>query len=195
MLYINYEDMILFTDKNEEVFLNLDGTLQYSPTDYSFSGESIDAEEVDDLDKVIAFFQTKYSIALALAKKAFRGKKDKAGKPYIQHLIAVSNSVSTYQEKIIGLLHDLLEDTDYTYKYLLDNFGYLVANAVRKLTHEKDVDYMDYIKKIKVAETYVQNVKIADLCNNVDLGRLSTVTDEDRQRQKKYLKALVYLLS
>ena len=93
------------------------------------------------------------------------------------------------------MLHDLLEDTDYTYDYLLDNFGYLVANAVRRLTHEKDVDYMDYIKQIKTAESYVQKVKIADLCNNVDLGRLSTVTDKDRQRQKKYLKALVYLLS
>jgi hypothetical protein len=195
MLYMNYEDMVLFTDKKEEVFVNLDGTLQYSPTNYSFSGESIDAEEVDDLNKVIAFLQTKYCSALALVKKAFRGKKDKAGKPYIQHLIAVSNSVSTYQEQIIGLLHDLLEDTDYTYDYLLDNFGYLVANAVRKLTHEKDVDYMDYIKQIKIAAPYVRNVKIADLCNNVDLGRLSEVTDEDRQRQKKYLKALVYLLS
>lgn len=195
MLYMNYKDMVLFTDKNEEVFINLDGTLQYFPSNHNFVGEAIDAEEVDDLNKVIAFFQAQYFIALALVKKAFRGKRDKAGKPYIQHLVTVSNSVSTYQGKIIGLLHDVLEDTDYTYDYLLDNFGYLVANAVRRLTHEKDVDYMDYIKQIKTAESYVQKVKIADLCNNVDLGRLSTVTDKDRQRQKKYLKALVYLLS
>lgn len=195
MLYMNYKDMVLFTDKNEEVFINLDGTLQYFPSNHNFIGETIDAEEVDDLNEVIAFFQAQYFIAFALVKKTFRGKRDKAGKPYIQHLVAVSNSVSTYQGKIIGLLHDLLEDTDYTYDYLLDNFGYLVANAVRRLTHKKDVDYMDYIKQIKTAEPYVQKVKIADLCNNVDLGRLSTVTDKDRQRQKKYLKALVYLLS
>lgn len=112
MLYFHYQDMVLFTDKNEDVLINPDGTLTYIPTAWSFVGESIDAEEVEDINQVLAYFEAQYAIALALVKKAFRGKKDKAGKPYIHHLLAVANSVESYQEKIVALLFLVLSSTN-----------------------------------------------------------------------------------
>ena len=69
-----------------------------------------------------------------------------------------------------------------------------VTDAVKLLTHDLDVDYMDYISKIKENEI-AKKVKIADLTHNSDSTRLIKITDVDRERFEKYKKALEYLNS
>lgn len=134
-----------------------------------------------------------YELALKIATEAHKGQVDKAGVPYINHPLTVASLVETEEEKIVALLHDTIEDTNITEQDLL-NYGFSnkIVEAVKLLTHNKDVPYMDYVAKIKDNEL-ARKVKIADLTHNSDLSRLKEITDKDKKRYKKYQKALLYL--
>ena len=134
-----------------------------------------------------------YELALKIATEAHKGQVDKAGVPYINHPLTVASLVETEEEKIVALLHDTIEDTSITEQDLL-NYGFSnkIVEAVKLLTHNKNVPYMDYVAKIKDNEL-ARKVKIADLTHNSDLSRLKEITDKDKKRYEKYQKALLYL--
>lgn len=134
-----------------------------------------------------------YELALKIATEAHKGQVDKAGVPYINHPLTVASLVDTEEEKIVALLHDTIEDTNITEQDLL-NYGFSnkIVEAVKLLTHNKDVPYMDYVAKIKDNEL-ARKVKIADLTHNSDLSRLKEITDKDKKRYNKYQNALLYL--
>ena len=134
-----------------------------------------------------------YELALKIATEAHKGQVDKAGVPYINHPLIVASLVETEEEKIVALLHDTIEDTNITEQDLL-NYGFSnkIVEAVKLLTHNKDVPYMDYVAKIKDNEL-ARKVKIADLTHNSDLSRLKEITEKDKKRYEKYQKALLYL--
>ncbi|MBE3030518.1 MULTISPECIES: HD domain-containing protein [Sneathia] len=134
-----------------------------------------------------------YELALKIATEAHKGQVDKAGVPYINHPLTVASLVDTEEEKIVALLHDTIEDTNITEQDLL-NYGFSnkIVEAVKLLTHNKNVPYMDYVAKIKDNEL-ARKVKIADLTHNSDLSRLKEITDKDKKRYNKYQKALLYL--
>lgn len=134
-----------------------------------------------------------YELALKIATEAHKGQVDKAGVPYINHPLTVASLVETEEEKIVALLHDTIEDTNITEQDLL-NYGFSnkIVEAVKLLTHNKNVPYMDYVAKIKNNEL-ARKVKIADLTHNSDLSRLKEITDKDKKRYKKYQNALLYL--
>lgn len=134
-----------------------------------------------------------YELALKIATEAHKGQVDKAGVPYINHPLTVASLVETEEEKIVALLHDTIEDTNITEQDLL-NYGFSnkIVEAVKLLTHNKNVPYMDYVAKIKDNEL-ARKVKIADLTHNSDLSRLKEITDKDKKRYEKYQKALLYL--
>ena len=135
----------------------------------------------------------KYELALKIATEAHKGQVDKAGVPYINHPLTVASLVDTEEEKIVALLHDTIEDTNITEQDLL-NYGFSnkIVEAVKLLTHNKNVPYMDYIAKIKDNEL-ARKVKIADLTHNSYLSRLKEITEKDKKRYEKYQKALLYL--
>lgn len=135
----------------------------------------------------------KYELALKIATEAHKGQVDKAGIPYINHPLTVASLVDTEEEKIVALLHDTIEDTNITEQDLL-NYGFSnkIIEAVKLLTHNKNVLYMDYVAKIKDNEL-ARKVKIADLTHNSDLSRLKEITEKDKKRYEKYQKALLYL--
>lgn len=136
--------------------------------------------------------------ALQLALAAHEGQVDKAGKPYILHPMTVASLQKTEECIIVALLHDVVEDAKdrgFTLEYIADHgFSYEVIEALRLLTHDKDVDYFEYIHAIKQNEI-ARKVKLADLAHNSDLSRLEKVTDKDMQRKRKYEKAMSLLLS
>ena len=134
-----------------------------------------------------------YELALKIATEAHKGQVDKAGVPYINHPLTVASLVETEEEKIVALLHDTIEDTNITEQDLL-NYGFSnkIVEAVKLLTHNKNVPYMDYVAKIKDNEL-ARKVKIADLTHNSDLSRLKEITEKDKKRYEKYQKALLYL--
>lgn len=136
---------------------------------------------------------SKYELALKIATDAHKGQVDKAGVEYINHPLKVASLVYNEKEKIVALLHDTIEDTYITEQHLIDyGFSNEIIEAVKVLTHSKDVPYMDYIQKIK-GNKLARKLKIADLTHDSDLTRLKNITEKDRKRCEKYKKALMYL--
>lgn len=132
--------------------------------------------------------------AMIIAYNAHMNQFDKAGVPYIFHPIHVAEKMNTENECIVALLHDVVEDTNVTFEQLGKEFSKEVIEALILLTHDKDVDYMEYIKKIK--ENHIaRNVKIADIIHNSDETRLDEIKPKDIIRRNKYKKALEFLES
>lgn len=130
-----------------------------------------------------------YNIALAVSQDFHREQKDRAGKPYIEHAMRVSSSCKTLEAKIVGLLHDIVEDTPCTLKHLEDiGFNSDIVDAVRILTRAKGQRYNNYIANIS-RNNLASEVKMRDLEDNMDISRLPSVTKLDEDRQRKYMRA------
>ena len=136
-----------------------------------------------------------YNKTLEFVKKAFEGKKDKGGKPYIEHLLFVANKMETEEEKIVALLHDIVEDIEGITLDTLRQMGYSekIIQAVDSMTKRKGEDYEDYLKRVK-QNPIARKVKLADIEHNMDLSRIENPTEKDYERiEKKYKKALKIL--
>ena len=128
--------------------------------------------------------------AIELAKQHHEGQTDKAGKPYIEHPLRVMNQVESEEEKIVAVLHDIVEDTDISLDDLRnEGFSEEVVSAVECLTKQDGENYDSYIERISFNPLAVK-IKLADLEDNRDLTRLPEVTDKDLKRIEKYDKAL-----
>ena len=128
--------------------------------------------------------------AIQIATEAHKGQFDKAGREYIGHPIRVMEMGKTEDEKIVGVLHDVIEDTDWTFERLeAEGFSQEVINALRCVTktseNENYDEFIDRVKKNPLASA----VKINDLTDNMDIRRLPYLSDKDVKRLKKYLKA------
>ena len=131
--------------------------------------------------------------AMIIAYNAHKNQLDKAGILYIYHPIHLAEQMDTETECIVALLHDVVEDTDITFDDLEKEFPKDSIEALKLLTHDKSVDYMEYIKAIKENDI-AKKVKIADLIHNSDLTRLENITPKDFLRKEKYKKAVDILL-
>ena len=130
--------------------------------------------------------------AMKIAYDAHHGQLDKSGVPYVYHPIHLAEQMKTEEECIVALLHDVVEDTDITFEQLEKEFSANVIQALRLLTHDKSVDYMDYVRKIK-DNPIAKNVKLADLHHNSDVTRLDKMSEKDKLRNKKYNEAMKIL--
>ena len=128
--------------------------------------------------------------AIEIALEAHKDATDKAGMPYAGHIMRVMQAGRTNDEKIVGVLHDLVEDTHWTFDMLLEEgFPPHIVDALRCVTKiSEDEPYEEFIKRVKINPLAVA-VKINDLTDNMDIRRLSELTDKDVQRLRKYLKA------
>ena len=129
---------------------------------------------------------------LELVYKVFDNKTDKGGFPYFNHLLKVYGGVSSYNEKIIALLHDIVENTDITFQDLKD-YGYsdLIIDAIKCLTKKKGEYYPDYIDRIINSNNKLaMNVKISDLKHNMDIKKIKNPTVNDYERiSERYERA------
>jgi (p)ppGpp synthase/HD superfamily hydrolase len=130
------------------------------------------------------------SKAIEIALKAHAGQTDKAGMPYIGHVMRVMQAGRTMDEKIVGVLHDIVEDTPWTFEALqAEGFPSHIIDALRCVTKlSEDEPYEEFILRVKSNPLAVA-VKINDLTDNMDIRRLAEITDKDVQRLRKYLKA------
>ena len=112
-------------------------------------------------------------IALEIALKAHKGQRDLDGKPVILHPLNVAIKGNNEDEVVAGLLHDVVEDTSYTFDDLLNaGISAKVIDALRLLTHEKGTDYLDYVRRIDDSDNPIAiNVKCNDLEHNLERGR------------------------
>ena len=128
--------------------------------------------------------------ALEIVTTLFENDVDKGGLPYMLHLVYVYKHVNTVEEKVIALLHDVVEDKDVSGDDLLEiAFPRKIVDDVLVLTRVKPSSYDEYIENIlKNASREALNVKAADLENNIDLRRIKNPTIKDYQRvEKRYI--------
>lgn len=131
--------------------------------------------------------------ALKLCFEAHKEQKDKSGMPYVFHPFHLAEEMTTEETTIVALLHDLVEDTNYTIEDLTHlGFDQAITDAIALMTHAEGVDYMDYVRKIK-SNPIARKVKLADLRHNSDLSRLDAVDEKALQRREKYIKAIELL--
>lgn len=130
--------------------------------------------------------------AINIAYNAHMGQTDKFGIPYIFHPIHVAESMDTEEECIVAVLHDVVEDTSVTFEQLEKEFSNTIIEALKLITHDKKVDYMEYIKILK-DNPIAKKVKLADLKHNADKTRLEHLTPKDILRNKKYERAIEFL--
>lgn len=127
--------------------------------------------------------------AIALAAKHHEGQTDKAGKPYIFHLLKVMMDVEKNNEMIVAVLHDILEDTSVTIDDLKNQgFSNQILSSITSLTKLSDESYDNFIDRVCL-DPLAAKVKLADLCHNRDIKRLANITDKDVKRLCKYDKA------
>lgn len=127
--------------------------------------------------------------AMRLAYHAHHNQTDKNGLPYIHHVLHVAEQMPDELTTITALLHDTVEDTTITLADLTgEGFPAEALDAVRMLTHDASVPYLDYIRSLRGNRIAV-TVKLADLAHNSDLSRLDTVTSADLERAEKYRQA------
>lgn len=131
--------------------------------------------------------------AIAIAVQAHAGQVDKAGRPYILHPLRVMAAMTTDEERATAVLHDVIEDTPIEGRDLIDaDIPPAVVVAVDVLTKIPGMAYEDYLERVK-ANPIARQVKLSDLRDNMDLSRLQTVTETDRQRLAKYQRAKLFL--
>lgn len=128
--------------------------------------------------------------AIAIATAAHKSTVDKYGAPYIQHVTRVMDMGKTTDEKILGVLHDVVEDTNWTFKQLeKEGFSKKIIAALKCVTKTSDAeDYEAFINRI-VKNKLAIKVKLNDLFDNMDIRRMDKVRSKDIKRLNKYLKA------
>jgi (p)ppGpp synthase/HD superfamily hydrolase len=128
--------------------------------------------------------------AIAIATLAHQNQVDKTGEPYIKHLLRVMERGANETEKICGVLHDIVEDTDWTFEALAkEGFTNEIIEVLKCVTKvSDDEDYDLFIQRIMLNKTAVA-VKLNDLKDNMDITRLKQLKDNDVIRLNKYLKA------
>ncbi len=133
--------------------------------------------------------------ALDVCFDAHKEQRDKSGMPYVFHPFHLGEQMTDEETTVVALLHDVVEDSLYTLDDLREmGFSERVLEAIRLMTHEDAVPYMEYVASIK-KNPIARAVKLADLRHNSDLSRLDDVTPKDEARAEKYRKAIALLES
>lgn len=138
-------------------------------------------------------YTQKTKMALKLCFEAHKNQTGKSGIPYVFHPFHLAEQMKDEATTIAALLHDVIEDTDYTMADL-EKMGFPadVLEALELLTHNDDTPYMEFVAKIK-DNPIAKAVKLADLEHNSDLSRLDVVDEKALKRREKYRQAFCLL--
>lgn len=132
--------------------------------------------------------------AIEIAASAHAGDTDKAGVHYILHPIRVMLRMGTEEEMIVGVLHDVVEDTEVTLDDLAaEGFSKAVVEAVDALTKRPGESRIEAAKRAR-KNLIARAVKLADNAENMDLTRLTNPTPKDYSRLQEYEKVRAILL-
>jgi len=116
---------------------------------------------------------------VAFVMEAHKGQLRKSGEPYIKHPIEVAKTLANLKMDSVvvasGLLHDVVEDTEYSIKEIQENFGVEIAEMVDSVTKISDIQkgadrtaktfkkFLTYVSK----RPQVVAIKLADRLNNM----------------------------
>ena len=201
-MFSEYKGLTIDQIIDKELAKNSFTRNDFTKEELHFLGKEIEVWRIadDNLEgklgelEVITFHKMFLKIILdrakAIATSAHEGQVDKAGKPYIEHPMRVMNMGKTVEEKIAGVLHDVVEDSDWTFEMLeKEGIPKDVMDALRCVTKlSEDEDYDHFIERVKTNPLAVK-VKLNDLKDNMDITRLGEVTEKDLARLNKYIRA------
>ena len=132
-------------------------------------------------------------IALKICFDAHKEQIDKSGMPYVFHPFHLAEQMQDEETATLALLHDVVEDSDYTFEDLRQaGISERVLEALRLMTHDPSVPYMEYVAMIK-PNPIARAVKLADLRHNSDESRLDEMTPAHAARAEKYRRAIELL--
>ena len=201
-MFSEYKDLTIDQIIDKELENNNFTRNDFTQEELHFLGKEIEVWRIaddnlegklGDLD-VISFYKMFLKIILdrakEIAKAAHEGQVDKAGKPYIEHPMRVMKMGKTVEEKIAGVLHDVVEDSEWTFEMLeKEGIPKDVMDALRCVTKlSEDEDYDHFIARVKTNPLAIK-VKLNDLKDNMDITRLDQVTEKDLARLNKYIRA------
>ncbi len=134
--------------------------------------------------------------AISIAAEAHKDQFDRYGAPYFGHACRVMNGGQTTDEKIVGVLHDVVEKTAWTFEQLTaEGFSSNIIDAIRSVTKTNDKeDYETFVQRTSRNPLGIK-VKLNDLADNMDIRRIPQIREEDVERLNKYLKAYRFLVS
>jgi (p)ppGpp synthase/HD superfamily hydrolase len=128
--------------------------------------------------------------AIRIAAEAHEGQTDKAGQPYILHVLRVMFGCTSPEAQVAAALHDMVEDTDWTLDDLRrEGFTETVVQTVDALTRREGEEYFEFAQRA-AATPLGREVKRADLLDNMDIRRIANPSEKDWDRLKRYRKAL-----
>lgn len=131
--------------------------------------------------------------AIAVAARAHEGQQDKGGTAYILHPLRVMLRVQTTEQRIVAVLHDVLEDTSMSLSDLArEGFALKILAAVQALSRRDDESYEAFVARLG-SDPLARVVKLADLDDNSDLSRIAMPGPEDIARLQRYQQASAYL--
>ncbi|MBB6153420.1 (p)ppGpp synthase/HD superfamily hydrolase [Pseudomonas sp. JAI115] len=128
--------------------------------------------------------------AISIAATAHAGQVDKGGAPYILHPLKVMLRMTTLEERIVAVLHDVVEDCGISLDDLRkEGFSEEVLTAIESVTKVPGESYEDFVER--AAQNPIGRVvKLADLEENSDLSRIASPNWEDLERVEKYRRAI-----
>ncbi|MEJ2538587.1 MAG: HD domain-containing protein [Gemmatimonadota bacterium] len=131
--------------------------------------------------------------AISIAAEAHAGQTDKSGAPYILHPLRVMMRVEGDDARIAAVLHDLVEDTHWTFDDLrTEGFDEAVVAALDALTRREGELYMDFCRRAATNEL-ARQVKLADIDDNLDPARVAALPEQNRSLPDRYRKARAIL--
>ena len=134
--------------------------------------------------------------AYATAEKAHRGQMRKSGEPYITHPVAVATILAevgmTSPTLAAALLHDTVEDTDYSLEQLTADFGPAIAQLVDGVTKLDKIRYgeraqSETLRKMIIAmsrDIRVLLIKLADRLHNARTWRFVPVESAKKKARE-----------
>lgn len=206
-MFSDYQNLTIDRIIDKELEKNNFTRNDFTQEELHFLGKEIEVWRIadDNLEgklgdlEIITFHKMFLKIILdrakAIATSAHEGQADKAGAPYINHPMRVMKMGKTMEEKIAGVLHDVVEDSEWTFEMLeKEGIPKEVIDALKCVTKlSEDEDYDHFIERVKTNPLAVK-VKLNDLRDNMDVTRLNELTERDLPRLNKYMKAYRSLL-
>ncbi len=133
--------------------------------------------------------------AIIISTACHEDQKDKSGMPYILHPLRVMIAMHTNEERIVAVLHDVIEDCDDIDINDLREAGFSnnVIEAIDAISKRKDETYRHYIERVS-KNIIATRVKIADLQDNLSPIRIMGIPeDQINSLHKRYVESLRYL--
>lgn len=129
--------------------------------------------------------------AIAIAAEAHAGQVDKAGAPYVLHPLRLMLRMSSIDERIVAVLHDVCEDCpEWTFDRLRkEGFPDHVIESLQSVTKRDGEDYDTFVRRAG-ANPIGRRVKRADMIDNMDLSRIAAPSEKDFQRSERYRRGI-----